>query len=288
MKDIEDAFKKAKQAYDKGDSPLEYIIETSSLCISKLSNLKKFTISGASLKNYSVFIEKGIYSRPFIEDMYISSVNNFHFEWDNLINNINTTMRTIDYNKDIVDDTIYTTIMSFCITYDLFKNASRKTPGTYYEIILGSILSKLLPDFERKKYIKIPDSHEIISTDIVFEKNNMVKLVIPAKITTRERIVQPYAHQRILNSIFGHNQYKSILSCVSETQRDKDEKINDICVPGTIALFQKHLAELSGIYYLDPPQRYLEMAVCRLVPVKKLSNLLCGDLPILLEENSPT
>lgn len=140
----------------------------------------------------------------------------------------------------------------------------------------------LLPEYTRSKHVRIPNGNETISTDIVFEAVNRVKLVIPAKITTRERIVQPYAHQRILDSVFGAGMYKSILLCVSETQREKEERVNDICVPGTIALYQKHLAALTAIYYLDPPARYLDSSVCDLVPVRRLSELFCSDLPIIL------
>lgn len=287
MKIIDKTFKLAKKKYDNGHSPLEDIIETSALCIKRISNQEKIDLLGPSSKQYTLYLDKDIFSRPFIKEMFISSVDEFRSEWSNILSNIDTENHIIDYNKSLIDRTLYTTIMAFSLGYDLFKNSSRKTPGTYYEVILGSILSLLLPEYERKKHIKIPESDESLSTDIVFEGKEKVKLVIPAKITTRERVVQPYAHQRILNSVFGEGEYKSILVCVSETQREQEKKINDICVPGTIALFQKHLAALSGIYYLDPPSRYLEKNVCDLVPVKKLSELFCGDLPLLLEINQP-
>ena len=110
-----------------------------------------------------------------------------------------------------------------------------------------------------------------------------VGLVVPVKITTRERIVQPFAHQRILDSVFGEHRFRSVLVCVSEMQRKRDEGANAICVPGTIRLYQRHLAALSGLYYLDPPHRYLQPDVTAHVAVRTLGCLLADDLPSLLD-----
>jgi hypothetical protein len=121
-----------------------------------------------------------------------------------------------------------------------------------------------------------------VATDIVFEYCGK-GVVIPAKITTRERIVQPFAHQKILDGVFGVGRYISLLICVSETQRsDKDGRVNEICVPGTITLFQKHLAQLNGIYYLDPPQRYLALNAKNIVSVQSLGFLFAEGLANIL------
>ena len=106
--------------------------------------------------------------------------------------------------------------------------------------------------------------------------------MIPAKITTRERIVQPFAHQRILDSVFGAHHYNSILTCVSETQRHGPNGVKEICVPGTIRLFQKHLAVMAGIYYLDPPSRYLAKDVTSVIKVATVGELIHSDLAKLI------
>ena len=107
-------------------------------------------------------------------------------------------------------------------------------------------------------------------------------LVVPVKITTRERVGQPYTHQRILDSVFGEGVYRSVLVCMSEMQRDKQHSANSICVPGPIRLYQTHVAKLSGLYYLDPPARYLDEDVTSVVPVRKVGTLLCSDLESLV------
>ncbi|WP_425992189.1 hypothetical protein, partial [Brevundimonas sp. TWP2-3-2] len=93
-------------------------------------------------------------------------------------------------------------------------------------------------------------------------------IVVPLKITTRERIVQPFAHQRILDGRFGAGRYRSMILCVSETQLDaKTSTVKQICVPGTIKLFQRYLASVEGLYYADPPARYLHKDVTSVITV---------------------
>jgi hypothetical protein len=153
--------------------------------------------------------------------------------------------------------------------------------------LLGSILSAFLPQHKRGKFISLPEFGEKVSTDIVLD-DGVLGIVFPAKITTRERIVQPYAHQRILDSVFGDARYKSVLLCVSETQRDdKKQGVNNICVPGTIKLFQAHLSKLSGLYYLDPPVRYLQDDILSLVPVGDFGKLFKTALKAMLTLKAP-
>lgn len=64
-------------------------------------------------------------------------------------------------------------------------------------------------------------------------------------------------------------------------QRDEENGANEICVPGTIRLFQKHLAQLTGIYYLDPPARYLDPDVTSVVRVDYLGVFFAQDLSLL-------
>src|SRR5262249_28543176 len=87
----------------------------------------------------------------------------------------------------------------------------------------------------------------------------------------RERVVQPFAHQRILQSSFK-DKYHSFLCCISETQLDrKTSTVKQICVPGTIKLFQRFLSPIEGLYYCDIPARYLQPSLTKFIPVKTLA-----------------
>lgn len=285
MDSIVNQHKKLKKEYDKGGSPLDEIKNITITCLNKLSEgLSIIDYGITSGKSYVVYSDKEHKSRPIDENLLITDSVQYAEKWDKFICSIdsNNHVSTLKPESDI-NKVIYTTIISFCACYDIWKNKSRKTPGTHFEVILGSILSQFLPEFTRSKFIILPDQKEKVSTDIVFD-NGSVGLVIPAKITTRERIVQPYAHQRILDSVFGANRYKSILLCVSETQRDDtDMAVNDICVPGSIKLFQAHLSSLAGLYYIDPPSRYMQEDITNLISIGDYTRLLSRDLHILAD-----
>ncbi|MCR6643378.1 MAG: hypothetical protein NVV62_01965 [Terricaulis sp.] len=118
-------------------------------------------------------------------------------------------------------------------------------------------------------------SGDAVSTDLVITNPSTDRAaIIPLKITTRERIVQPFAHQRIVDSAFP-GRYASFIACISEVQRDdKTQTVKQVCVPGTVALFQKHLAKIQGLYYCDIPVRYAAADFQQVLPVQSFHKLL--------------
>jgi len=271
-----------KKLYDQGGSPLAEILDLSQESIRSLRSVTRKQYGTIKTKQYFAFSHGNNISRPVLSSLLVDDEKELEELWNAFFKSINGKSLKSTLESISIDRLIYTTVMSFACCIDLWKPKSRKTPGTHLEIVLGSVLSQFVPKLTRSKFISLPDQAENVSTDIVF-KGQYGGLVIPAKTTTRERIVQPYAHQRILDSVFNPGVYKSILMCVSETQRDdKSTSVKEICVPGTIKLFQAHLSSLSGIYYLDPPTRYLRRDVTSLVPVKRYSDLFTNDLKDLL------
>ncbi len=52
-----------------------------------------------------------------------------------------------------------------------------------------------------------------------------------------------------------------MLVVASETKRDsRTGVVIEICVPRQLQMFQARVAEMTRLYYLDPPQVYLELA----------------------------
>lgn len=264
-----------KKMYDSGVSPIEELKDITLECLQLLSVVERYDYGYVGTKHYFCYFSEK-YSRPVATNLFILEPQEFVFLWDRLFSGIDEINHSCSLDEISIDRVIYTAIMSFAICFDIWKSESRKTPGTHFEILLGSTLDLFLRGFARSKHIVLPELDKL-STDIAFS-NEGITLVFPAKTTTRERIVQPYAHQRILDSL-SPGKYKSILLCVSETQRDnKNTKVNDICVPGTIKLYQAHMSNISGIYYLDPPQRYLQDDILELVKVSTIGHLLKYDL----------
>lgn len=285
LQDLHEHFTAAKRAYDAGGSPHRELREVAAHAIGLLrAAATSRVLSRCDDKEYSVFDVSGRLSRPYLSDLYESDPAQFRTDWDSLVDAAVPGEHRYESRTRQTNRVLYSAITAFCACYDVWKPGSRKTPGTFFEVLLGSILQRILPGYRRESHVILPEQDENVSTDIVFRSasGGPGGLVIPAKITTRERVVQPFAHQRILDSIFGVGTFKSVLVCVSEMQRDGEDGVNAICVPGTIRLFQMHLASMSGICYLDPPSRYLAADVASVVPVFTLGELLETRLPRFL------
>jgi hypothetical protein len=270
----------AATAYRAGAAVPNHIELVVECALGKLATAGRRDLGKCNNKQYNAFEANGNLSRPVYMPFLMNDIADFRQEWKALRNARRPADRRYDFPAARTNRVLYTASMAFAACYDLWRPTSRKTPGTFFEVVLGSVLQEVLPGRERTAHVILPGQAENVSTDIVFLKpGGRGGLVVPAKITTRERIVQPYAHQRILDSIFGIGSFRSVLTCMSEMQRAGEVAANAICVPGTIRLFQLHLAQLSGIYYLDPPARYLEPDVAGTVTVDTIGALLTRDLP---------
>lgn len=272
----------AAGAYRRGapvPNHIEHVVDHSLTLLKEINPEPLGTCDG---KEYHFFRAGTNASRPVRLPLLIREPERFRQAWKAFRTSAQPEERRYDLPCDEIDIILYSASMAFAVCYDLWKPASRKTPGTFFEVVLGTVMQSVLPSLERTAHVKLADQTENVSTDIVFlEPGHRAGLVVPAKITTRERIVQPFAHQRILDSVFGEQRFRSILVSVSEMQRQRQTGANAICVPGTIRLFQLHLARLSGLYYLDPPARYLKRDVADHIPVSTVGRLLAKDLPAL-------
>jgi|GEM_PF-991444 len=236
-------------------------------------------------KEYYVFYTKAgqsskVYSRPVLKKLFIYDAAAFVRLWGEMLKSVNPQKCVIEH--EAIGKLIYTASQAFSCVYDLYKPSSRKTPGTFFEMLMSSLLA-ITTGMPIGKQIHIPGETYKIPTDIVLyaTEKQTSSLVIPTKITTRERIVQPWAHHRIVEDVFGKGRFKTILACVSELQRDGEKGVNEICVPNQVGLFQTYLAELSGLYYADPPLSYVNAGFAGL-PVRSLGELFHTDLPGLV------
>jgi hypothetical protein len=262
---------------------------------------------------YNVFSIDQNVSRPVRPDIFIYDPEEFNVSYNYLIDLLNS--RPSEWSDSeiiLANQVVYSAVMSVACCYDIWQRSSRKTPGTFFEILMASLLKQMLPDAVFSKHIPLaallhdPEVAEGVTSDgeVDVEADNADDegsnvatdlvigipphgggIVVPLKITTRERIVQPFAHQRILDSAFGDGVYQSLLVCISETQLDdKTRSVKQVCVPGTVKLFQKYLAPMSGLYYCDVPQRYAAGDMQRIIPVRSVGNFF-KDLNDLFESH---
>jgi hypothetical protein len=321
MVNLKKLYGEACKAYNRGAEHYGICLMVVAYCQRKLAKEAKFVpygkFAGTPPVMYNVFSLNEAVSRPVRPDLFITDDATFvtaHASLLKILQDPNHTWTKADYL--CANQVVYTAIMSVASCYDIWQPKSRKTPGTFFEVFMAGLLQSVFPDAAFSKHISLAkilekdavdvgtaaeaaaeeeaeeaakeegeDDSSSVSTDVVVGvKGQSGGAVIPLKITTRERIVQPFAHQRILDGAFGAGHYLSLIVCISETQLDKDtNSVNQICVPGTIKLFQKYLAPIGGLYYCDVPQRYAMKDVTQIVKVRSVGHLFEDVRAVLAE-----
>jgi len=100
-----------------------------------------------------------------------------------------------------------------------------------------------------------------LTMDFLYDAGGRGRLHLAVKMSTRERVVQAWSHQRILDGAFGEGIYKGIMVLFSETKLDsRSREVVEICVPDQWLTYQTLLAKMDRIYYFDMPRRYKELA----------------------------
>jgi hypothetical protein len=156
--------------------------------------------------------------------------------------------------------TTYSIAFSVLAAHDITE-VGRKASATFFEILIGHIAARRLGRAPRKKVV-IPESGAFLPTDYVFDPGKgKRKIHLPIKTSTRERAVQAWVHQLVLERIFGADEYLGVLVVATETKRNaKTDEVIEICVPGQLQMFQSRVAKMTRVDYLDPPQAYLDLA----------------------------
>ncbi|MBD8906920.1 type II site-specific deoxyribonuclease [Methylorubrum zatmanii] len=309
MQDLERAFARAAAAYNANRPHLDQTREVIRTALELLGEAELGPYADFRLRNvqtrYSVFTLGASVSRPVVTGMLIGEEQPFEELEAEALRLLRAGQPYGDEEAARVTTYLYTAVMAFACCYDLWKPGSRKTPGTFFEIFMAALFGLYAPRHRLSKHVNLGDLLGVdvdanapddavdeeaedasVSTDIVVTSSvSGISAVLPLKITTRERIVQPYAHQRILDAA-RPGLYRSFLCCMSETQLDKKKRrVNQICVPGTVRLFQRFLSRLDGLYYCDIPARYAWPEFTRQVPVKPLG-FVFADVAALLDREA--
>jgi hypothetical protein len=164
----------------------------------------------------------------------------------------------------------YTVAAAYCVAIDLFDRGNKKGPASYFEYFIGHLYAvEIGCNPTTAVTFKIGDKVVKLTMDLLFFPECHTKLHVPVKISTRERVVQAWAHHRILEKVYGAGQFKGFLTVFAETKLDlQTREVTEICVPDQWLAYQTHLSVLDRIYYFDVPQRYIELA--KKFPIIKL------------------
>lgn len=234
------------------------------LCHKMLMSITTVTLkngNGNESKNYIAFVQGGKYSRPVNIDLYNDGLykdgdgyTKVELLWKNIRNN-----NIIKQNPDDITSALYVVAINFCCCADLL-GGGQKIAGTYFEKLIGHLYAKHLSaePINQLMACELDDVSIKIPTDFIFDMGRMKpKFHVPVKTSTRDRVVQVWAQQRVLDGAYGVGRFLCLLTCISETDFDKKKmQVNDICVPGQWLNYQLFIAQMKRAYYLDIPNRY--------------------------------
>jgi hypothetical protein len=208
-------------------------------------------------------------SRPVNEDLYIADPKDLSQQLDKLKANPAMDWLTADECNRF----LYTLAMAFCAFNDVTSDQDKKTPGTYFELLVGHLLTLTfgVQPRNRVEVLTVEDERSTLPTDFIFDLGpRQLKFHVPVKISTRERVVQVWAHQRMLNGVYGEGRFKGVLVALAETKLDLQKlEVVEICLPDQWAVYQRFVARMDRVYYLDLPAKYAALAtVFPYIPVK--------------------
>lgn len=117
---------------------------------------------------------------------------------------------------------LYTAALAPCLAMELFDKQNKKGPATYFECFIGNLVAtKLKKEPYRQASLGIGEAAVRLTMDFLFAVDGNKKGIhLPVKMSTRERVVQAWAHQRLLDSAYGVGTYSGLMILFSETKLD--------------------------------------------------------------------
>lgn len=213
-------------------------------------------LSKVKSKNYFLFENNGKFSRPVNSGLYSGGIKQIGDFFSGILHNDLSMM-----SEEKITSACYVVAMSYCAAIDIIKKkADKKTPGTYFEVLVGHIYSRklgLLPS-KQVEVLNLDMDNAKLPTDFIFDLGKKKpKFHVPVKTSTRERVIQVWAHQRVLDGVYGVGRFLGTLVCMAETKLSTDTgTVVEICLPIQWQLYQMYIAQMKRIYYLDMPAKY--------------------------------
>jgi len=180
----------------------------------------------------------------------------------------------------------YTIALAPCLAMELYDRQNKKQPATYFEILIGHIFAKSIgTNPYTKETFSIEGRAVRMTMDFLFDmgKGNR-RIHLPVKMSTRERVVQAWAHQRLLDAAHGLNTYKGIMVLFAETKLDSRKlEVVEICLPDQWLAYQTLLSRMDRIYYFDIPGVYLDLAARfpTIMPIKNFGEFFIEKEAVL-------
>ena len=230
--------------------------------IAELEGLERVDLQSVRMPDKSYFVFK-------IDAKRSRAINSALFEasleaWKEFCAGMDAGDLTHRFDAATLNKIMYNVAITFSAVVDLTKTGDQKTPGTFFEYFIAHIYAWRV-GVEPKRSIQIlhlDDEDTELPTDFVFNLGkDRPKFHMPIKTSTRERSIMLWAHQKLLDGVFGIERFMGTPVLLSETKVDsKKLTVEEICLPDQWRLYQLYIAKLRRIYYLDPPAVYAKLA----------------------------
>lgn len=229
-------------------------------------------ISKVSGKEYFCYSDGSETSRPINRALFDDSGDSWQDLREAMRGGDVASLDPSDVNRGM-----YTTAMLFCASVDLVRR-SQKTPGTFFEYFAAFFfawLTKVEPKTSMP-ILSLAEEGADLTTDFVFDLGpRSPKFHMPVKTSTRERAIMLWAHQKLLDGVYGIERFMGIPVLLAETKTDsRSGEVIEICTPEQWMMYQTYIARLRCIYYLDVPQAYIHLnRLFPRLPVRPLGQL---------------
>lgn len=261
IKGLYDGFRRPSIGIDPvRDFLVEQIIQKSTRLLTDTTRVP--LISRVAGKSYFAFCIEGSpkLSRAINADLYCDDVME---SWRSFVENVRAGSVT-EERKAEFSRALYTAAISFCAVNDLFSSGDQKTPGTFFEHFVSYIF-KLCLKAEPVTQIQVLDYDEdkvTLQTDRIFNMGpRKPKYHVPIKTSSRERAIMLWAHQKLLDGVYGIEKFAGTPVLLAETKTDnKKREVVEICLPDQWLVYQLYISKLKRVYYLDMPDAYRKLA----------------------------
>ena len=253
-KELQDAFAVNVKSVANQTS-LGKVFEASCRLLTKLKTVDLTSL--ISNKEYFAFVQGRKVSRAVNKRLFTPEPG----QWETFCRAL-AAKKAPELDAEAITRIIYSVAVGFFCYIDLTKQGDQKTPGTFFEYLIGHLFAYRL-DVNPK--VRLPvlnlDMEATLPTDFVFDLGpNRAKFHVPVKTSTRERVIQVWAHQRVLDGVYGTGRFLGTSVILGETKTDrKKREVIEICLPDQWRIYQMHIAQLKRIYYLDVPATYAKL-----------------------------
>ena len=151
-------------------------------------------------------------SRPINEGLFLPGMTRSEIE-------ATVAGNMLGLSEKVAQQRLYTAAMSYPVAVEIATSGNKKSPATFFEIFVGHLIAEKL-DVDPTTSIPIPslDVENILPTDFIFDPGaGRAKFHVPVKLSTRERVVQAWAHQRVLEGMHGAGRFLGVLIVLAET-----------------------------------------------------------------------